>query len=296
MDRDAIIAPRMVEALIADGQTIVIFEDYVLRLDSWLEKHPGGRLAILHMIGRDATDEIKVYHTAKTCKTMRAFRIGRKQGVWVNMTPPIRGGVFRPYDPISVVESSEDSASSASDSEGTDEDRLDDDALSHTSSECSCEHGVEQKTESEAAKASGTALSPRDATSILRQRATVSRHTAKCPLHDEDAAVAAATTASAKGSATVMRFADAGVLQEVVRDSANYPSVEPLVQQEITNKYRALHQRIRDEGLYECRYIEYGKEMARYSALFAAFLTALYFKQYMISAVFLGLFWVCWLH
>lgn len=60
MDRDAVIAPRMVEALIADGQTIVIFEDYVLRLDSWLEKHPGGRLAILHMVGRDATDEIKV--------------------------------------------------------------------------------------------------------------------------------------------------------------------------------------------------------------------------------------------
>ncbi len=45
--------------MIAAGHTIVIFEDYVLRLDSWLDRHPGGRLAILHMVGKDATDEIK---------------------------------------------------------------------------------------------------------------------------------------------------------------------------------------------------------------------------------------------
>ncbi|EGY15180.1 uncharacterized protein VDAG_06034 [Verticillium dahliae VdLs.17] len=60
MGRDDVILPREVEALIAEGQTIVVFEEYVLRLDSWLERHPGGRLAILHMVGRDATDEIKV--------------------------------------------------------------------------------------------------------------------------------------------------------------------------------------------------------------------------------------------
>ena len=58
MERDKIMTPCTVRELIADGQTIVIFEDYVLRLDSWLGKHPGGRLAILHMVGKDATDEI----------------------------------------------------------------------------------------------------------------------------------------------------------------------------------------------------------------------------------------------
>jgi len=46
--------------LIADGQTIVIYEGHVLKLDSWLWKHPGGQLAIQHMVGRDATDEINV--------------------------------------------------------------------------------------------------------------------------------------------------------------------------------------------------------------------------------------------
>ena len=52
--------PDVVADLIAQGQTIVIYRDYVLRLDSWLDRHPGGRLAILHMVGKDATDEIEV--------------------------------------------------------------------------------------------------------------------------------------------------------------------------------------------------------------------------------------------
>lgn len=59
-DRDRILQPDTVADLIAQGQTIVIYQDYVLRLDSWLDRHPGGRLAILHMVGKDATDEIEV--------------------------------------------------------------------------------------------------------------------------------------------------------------------------------------------------------------------------------------------
>lgn len=59
-DRDRILYPDTVADLIAQGQTIVIYQDYVLRLDSWMDRHPGGRLAILHMVGRDATDEIEV--------------------------------------------------------------------------------------------------------------------------------------------------------------------------------------------------------------------------------------------
>lgn len=58
MSRDAVLAPEMVDELIANGDTVVIFQDDVLRLNSWLDRHPGGRLAIEHMVGRDATDEI----------------------------------------------------------------------------------------------------------------------------------------------------------------------------------------------------------------------------------------------
>ena len=56
--RDEVVSPEAVDAMIANGDVIVIMEDYVLRLNSWLDKHPGGKLAILHMVGRDATDEI----------------------------------------------------------------------------------------------------------------------------------------------------------------------------------------------------------------------------------------------
>lgn len=58
MDRNRILTARQVEGLIADGQTIVIYAGYALRLDSWLPKHPGGLLPIAHMVGRDATNEI----------------------------------------------------------------------------------------------------------------------------------------------------------------------------------------------------------------------------------------------
>jgi sphingolipid 8-(E)-desaturase len=60
VDRDSIVSPLVVQEMIGQGHTIVIFEEYILRLDNWLDKHPGGRLAILHMVGKDATDEIKV--------------------------------------------------------------------------------------------------------------------------------------------------------------------------------------------------------------------------------------------
>lgn len=52
------LSPRAVDAMIAEGATVVVFGEYVLRLDAWLARHPGGSLAVLHMVGRDATDEM----------------------------------------------------------------------------------------------------------------------------------------------------------------------------------------------------------------------------------------------
>jgi delta8-fatty-acid desaturase len=61
MSRHAIIAPEDIKRQIAQGEPIVIHEGYVLHLGEWINRHPGGRLAILHMVGRDATDEINMY-------------------------------------------------------------------------------------------------------------------------------------------------------------------------------------------------------------------------------------------
>ena len=46
-------------ALIANGRKIVILNQYVLKVDAWLPYHPGGDKALLHMVGKDATDEIQ---------------------------------------------------------------------------------------------------------------------------------------------------------------------------------------------------------------------------------------------
>jgi delta8-fatty-acid desaturase len=50
---------RQIANLVANGQTIIIFRNNVLRIpEAWKDRHPGGTLVLSHMIGRDATDEI----------------------------------------------------------------------------------------------------------------------------------------------------------------------------------------------------------------------------------------------
>lgn len=55
------ISPQTVAELIAQGEPVVVHEGYALNISKWIDNHPGGRLAILHMVGRDATDEINMY-------------------------------------------------------------------------------------------------------------------------------------------------------------------------------------------------------------------------------------------
>lgn len=57
-DRPAILPRAVVLQSIEDGDAIVIYKCNVLKLNSWLQYHPGGKKSILHMVGRDATDEI----------------------------------------------------------------------------------------------------------------------------------------------------------------------------------------------------------------------------------------------
>lgn len=59
--KDTLYSRRQVEGLIADGRTIIIVDQKVLKVDAWLKYHPGGDKAIMHMVGRDATDELNAY-------------------------------------------------------------------------------------------------------------------------------------------------------------------------------------------------------------------------------------------
>ncbi|CEI65546.1 Delta 8-(E)-sphingolipid desaturase [Fusarium venenatum] len=257
MSRDTILTAAAVERLIADGQTIVVYEDAILKLDGWMERHPGGRLAVLHMVGRDATDEMKAYHSESTLRTMKAYRIGRKQGPWTNRTPPIRGGIFRKDVPDEVELS--DSATSDTEESLANSSILDDAA----SSASSATDDVIVGGGDDILKTEG-----------LRHRSGTIK-----------------SEPNSKRS-VILKVANAGVAREIQTDLETYPAPEDFkVQTDIRRKYQLLHDRIRDEGLYQCPYVEYGKELARYTTLFALFGTLFYNQWYITSSMFLGLFW-----
>lgn len=184
---------------------------------------------------------------------MKRYRIGRKQGSWINRTPPIRGGVF--YKEVIDSPSSSDTEEECTEA---DEDKSDD---------------VSQIT-----SISSLSDLPCPEKEGLRHRG--------CG--------AGRDLEGARGchERPVDQVVNAAVKKEVDEDMETYPSLDPLVQKEIARKYQVLHQRIADDGLYQCRYIEYGKEMVRYSTLFCLFGFFLYHQWYITSSVFLGLFWV----
>ncbi|KAI1264315.1 fatty acid/sphingolipid desaturase [Xylariaceae sp. FL1019] len=241
--RDRIWTPQEVKGMIANGHIIVIFEGAVLRLDSWLRKHPGGRLAILHMVGRDATDEMTVYHSTTTLQTMRCYQIGRiPSGPWTNLTPPIRGGVYHD-SPMPKNDPDEKSI-----------------LMEHAPR---LGDGVEQLNSTSDKRPSGVRSRTCAASDISRKVSSPSQ----------------------------TEYTDRAVQQAIEQDTRSNPPLDPAVQLRIAEKYRLLHQRVRDEGLYVCSFIEYGKELARYTSLFLMFLWTLHCAWYLTSAVFLGLFW-----
>lgn len=93
--KDKIFTRREIEGLIADGRKIIILDGQVIKADAWIPFHPGGDKAVLHMVGRDGTDEIRALHSSETQTFMQKFVIGRVQGRWDNFVPPIQGGLFR---------------------------------------------------------------------------------------------------------------------------------------------------------------------------------------------------------
>lgn len=79
----------------------------------WLKRHPGGDLAILHYVGRDASNEIEVYHTGRTvAERMSRWVCGRIEvgaAGWRDMVPPIQLSMWPiPVPTISVSDADED--------------------------------------------------------------------------------------------------------------------------------------------------------------------------------------------
>ncbi|KAJ6604586.1 delta 8-sphingoloid desaturase protein [Mycena vulgaris] len=82
-----------VAAAILAGDHLLVYNDLLLRIPpKWLEQHPGGALAILHFVGRDATDEIDSYHPDNVLDLIRRYKVGTVTLPWRPLVPPVMSG------------------------------------------------------------------------------------------------------------------------------------------------------------------------------------------------------------
>ena len=206
-------------------------------------------------------------HTQATLSTMKRYRIGRIVGQWKNMVPPIQGGVYNVQEE-DYADSSSDTASIVTDDDKQDS-GIDCDTASDTDTS-SIDQSIKKGPYKRLVYGHDNAIERIDSAVDVSSKET------------------AATTTTARSPA---EFVANTIQEEIDADIAKYPSLDFDTQADIAQKFETLHQRVKNEGFYECRYIEYGKEMVRYSTLFALFISTLRMEWYFVSACFLGLFW-----
>ncbi|KAF2101652.1 fatty acid desaturas-like protein [Rhizodiscina lignyota] len=255
--QNAVYSREAVEALIAEGRTIIIVDDKVLKVDAWLKYHPGGDKAIMHMVGRDATDEVTALHSLEARQRMMSYKIGRIEGLWTNFVPPIQGGKFRTREEQASAIRPSTEKSEESD-EGSEEPSPIFDAVEHPTS-----------------------------TSVYRRRQTGSASYTR----SSSATSISSVELNESSKKPEMSHVDIQTGHVLDLDAFEYPPLDPQIQADIVQKYRVLNERIKAEGLYQCHYSNYLREVVRYTLLFSASMLLLYWKWYIASAAFLGMFW-----
>ena len=226
------------------------------------------------------------YHSAKTLRLMGAYRIGRIHQPWTNFTPPIRGGLYRKYQDREESISSEDEVLNSYSSHNS---------LHSSTTSLELSQDDEPKASHEPHHTSSIANSA--ARRIYGNVADVEL-SYRGPLPDKsefsDSYTPSTDISDIQSSRplTPGAYTALQIQTEINNDLRDYPPLDAKTQRNITLKYQALHQRVKDEGFYDCRYIEYGKELVRYAILFTIFFTLLRSEWYLTSAAFLGLFWV----
>lgn len=99
------------------------------------------------------------------------------------------------------------------------------------------------------------------------------------------------TEPSAQGSSQRPAFLDARTQQEIDFDKAKYPALDTALQEDIRQKYRALHKRLEAEGLYNCNYTSYFIECCRYTLFATLAYVFLRMGWWAVSGFWLGCFW-----
>jgi delta8-fatty-acid desaturase len=198
---------------------------------------------------------------------MDAYRIGYILEPWINLTPPIRGGVY-----TKTTNNTEEDTSSSVDTDQA----SDSDCFSVTSNAISLDSPASSIGSCEVLKIDsipGPDVEV-EVEGLRRRREKEIKDTLVVSRLSPDAYIAHAIR---------------GEIEDGIREN---PSLDQETQREINLKYQKLHQRVHDEGFYQCRYVEYAKELTRYTLIFTAFILALRTGWYITSACLLGLFWV----
>lgn len=278
---------------IANGETLVLHRRKIYKLDRWLSSHPGGELAILHFVGRDATDEIEAYHSDDTLsRLMSRFVVGYlDQADWHDyrpLVPPVqlgyrKGKLDHPHAQVamwrhrntpfaSVVSSNRESQEPEPGSDSSEEALVD--SLVSTSS----------------------------AHSPLQRPVLSIKSSPPCSV---------TTTVS---STLIVERPDAFPLPvDLLEPPPDPESIDPAREHKISQAYQRLHQQVKEAGLYTLHPIGYAREMARY-VLLASIAYAFWSRgqaqlrlehssadptsswnsstsSFLLSSLFLGLFW-----
>jgi delta8-fatty-acid desaturase len=190
---------------------------------------------------------------------MHHYRIGYISQSWTNLTPPIRGGHFSGNVDEDDISSEDDLSDASTLTPCT---TFSDENLGDFDKKGSCRH-----------RTNGATAIASEANTVINGQDRYRRQPTKLDRLSE-------------------AFVNKVIQGEIDDNLRDYPSLDPKTQHDISVKYQALHQRVQDEGFYDCRFGEYGKEIIRYGILFMLFYVALRSEWYWLSACFLGLFWV----
>ncbi|KAF4995652.1 hypothetical protein FGRMN_4962 [Fusarium graminum] len=239
-----------VEALIAEDKHITIYHNQVIRMDAWMPYHPGGDKAMLHLVGKDASDEIDAFHSFETRQHVLRYRIGRIEGTWENLLPPIQGGIHRTREEI-------------------------------------------ERTKTEDKDQDSSAPSTRVPSPVFDQEVADGARQRKANTEKNGARASSVSSVSSVEEAELdgMSYLDTITREHIKIDLDKYPPPDKETQAKVATKYRKLHQKVYDNGLYNCNYKAYGIECVRYAALAIGSAVCLRYEWYALSAFLLGFLW-----
>lgn len=273
-----VLSRKDIANLIRKGNAIVIYEDIVLNLTSWLPFHPGGDKAVYHMVGRDATDEMNAYHGPETVKTFGRWKIGRIDYEWENMTPPIQGAAYddnREKRNFSLEEKID--LAPSDDSEG-------EISLASTSSDTLSEQEGTGKPEAKNHK------SRYEAPGFPKGKVTPIVSPNIHVLNQENV------------NEVYPIFKEGGIVDPKIlvqnydnalshRDLESVPLLDYKTQAALRAKYYELHNTIIKNGFYQCDYWAYVRELIKIGSLFLYSFSFLKLNHIFLSALFMGIAW-----